>query len=595
MDATAPSKQGLSIDPTATTVAASDTLASESALLSPQASAPLSPQTSLSRTLTAQSAKSPEAKARYRLQEAQLSVPRHRDALRRAIQEGERWMPENELEGARVMLEEEDRKYEAYANVRSAMAGEDVEALRLSIQAGVEAGLGSEDLGPAMALLSNEDFLLARIKKLNTTLEIQHSSPTARDRSKVSNNAREKLNASQSLPNLRSQDTLELQSPSGKGPIMERFEWTATQEDGKLGFTPAWSSLPMIVKVVQTGTWAERVGVTVGDEVDSVNGIQISGLDKAAIMEAFKARPVSIAFLREKDNTEEILNQIKEHIERTHGKKALKPKKRIPGLAWDGRVTGMSLQEYRERKWSVDACYAKVERRGAIFSIRGALPSQLVKNTGHQDLVLDALRGYRATLPTVPSWSCAKHYHPVNSNASPGPGEYHVISCMDPNKHPSIPKHTGPRFGTEVLEPRDPPGPAPGDYDPNAIVHSSTIKKSRVVVIQGREAWRPRTEAPGPGVGEYKYEQANRNGKLTPLQFTIQGRNEPSPDGKGMVPACVSPGPPHYFRSSGCAEKGDKKQPVPGSTWHLPQQNYKPTKNQAPIWKFGSEPRGLRN
>merc|ERR1712070_674082 len=122
------------------------------------------------------------------------------------------------------------------------------------------------------------------------------------------------------------------------------------------------------------------------------------------------------------------------------------------------------------------------------------------------------------------------------------------------------------------------------------IVHSSTIKKSRVVVIQGREAWRPRTEAPGPGVGEYKYEQANRNGKLTPLRFTIQGRNEPSPDGKSKRLTSIDPGPgpPHYFRSSGCAEKGDKKQPVPGSTWHLPQKNYNPTKLQAPIWKFGS-------
>lgn len=567
--------------------------------------------------LTAQDAKTPEQKARYRLQEAQLSVPRHRDALRRAIAEGERQdLPDEELAGAIAMLKEEDAKYEAYAHVRSAMANEDLDDLRQAIQDGIRAGLGTEELGPAISMLSNDDFLLARIKKFNTTLEIQHGSPGARDRAKVADAARQKLNASQSLPDLRSTHTSESQPSPGKQAPKERFEEKAEEEDGRLGFTPAWASLPLLVKVVEPKTWASskviRVGPTgetvevervkVGDEIESVNGTRVCELDKASIMQSLKERPVSITFAREKDNTEVVINQIKEHMEKTYGKKALAPKKRIAGLAWNGRVTGMSLQEYRERKWSVDACYAKVERRGASFSMRTQLPSHLGKKTGHQDLFLDVLRSYNSTLTSVPSYSCALQHHPVNSHAVPGPGEYNINSCMDPNKHPSIPKHTGPRFGSEVLNPKDPTGPAPGDYDPGAIVHSSTIKKMPTPVIQGREAWRPRTEAPGPGVGEYKYEQAMRTGKLTPLQYSISRRNDPLPDGpckfgccKGLRAQDIGPGAPHYFRCIGCCDKDQKEQPVPGSIWHPTKLNYNPTKHKAPIWKFGSEPRGLRN
>merc|ERR1719238_2180060 len=108
-----------------------------------------------------------------------------------------------------------------------------------------------------------------------------------------------------------------------------------------------------------------------------------------------------------------------------------------------------------------------------------------------------------------------------------------------------IPKNTGARFGSEVLEPRDPTGPAPGDYDPSAAVHSSTIKSTPNFTIQGREAWKAPTVAPGPGIGSYDYSKATRIGKLTPIHWNMQGKTEPleRPLGQRQYEA---PGPAHY-------------------------------------------------
>lgn len=249
-------------------------------------------------------------------------------------------------------------------------------------------------------------------------------------------------------------------------------------------------------------------------------------------------------------------------------------KKRHPAAKWDGRVGGMSLQEYRERKWSVDAGFGKIFRGGPTYSMRKMTPSSFTKRNNNFQ-VGDVFRGMNATSASSPSFSMGVQYFTPPISTSQGPAEYQIKSSMDPSKHPTISKNTGARFGSEVLEPRDPAGPAPGDYDVNAIVHSSAIKKPPNFTIPGREAWAPRSEAPGPGVGEYKYEKATRLGKLTPIHWTAQGKTEPleKPLGSRQF---IGPGPPHY----NCPGAGAKTHP---------------SKLQAPVWKFGSEARGLRN
>lgn len=259
--------------------------------------------------------------------------------------------------------------------------------------------------------------------------------------------------------------------------------------------------------------------------------------------------------------------------------KRLPMKKRNPASTkWDGRVSGMSLKEYREKKWSVDACFGKVMRGGPSYTMRKPLPATFGKRNNNFQ-VGDVFRGYNATNYVGPSFSMGIQYFNPEKESSQGPAEYGIKSTMDPSRHPSIPKNTGARFGSEVLEPRDPSGPAPGDYDAGAIVHSSGLKRPPNFTIQGREAWAPRTTAPGPGVGEFKFENATRLGKMTPVTYSMQGKTEPleKPLGSRQF---VGPGPAHYN--------------CPGA----PGENMlkaSPSNHQVPLWKFGSEARGLRN
>merc|ERR1719453_2014216 len=167
-------------------------------------------------------------------------------------------------------------------------------------------------------------------------------------------------------------------------------------------------------------------------------------------------------------------------------------------------------------------------------------------------------------------WSMGNSSFFSEKEKSPGPAEYSIPSIMDPSKHPVIVKDTGPRFGSEVLEPRDPAGPAPGDYDANAVNHSSHIKKMPSYTIEGREAWAPRTTAGGPSVGEYpRMSEAMRTGKLSPIKWNMQGKTEPldPPLGSRQYP---SPAPNHYK----CPGAG-------GDT-----DAYK---SKAPVWVFGKE------
>jgi len=264
-------------------------------------------------------------------------------------------------------------------------------------------------------------------------------------------------------------------------------------------------------------------------------------------------------------------------------------KKRKPGSKWNGRVAGMTLQEYRERKWSVDACYAKVERRGPSWSMRSPLPSSHGKKNNNFQ-VGDVFRGFNATLPTPPSFTMGIQFIQRPKEETKGPAEYQIKSTMDPTGHPTIPKNMGARFGSEVLEPRDPTGPAPGDYEADAVKHSSTLKSLPSYRMQGREAWKPPTAAPGPGIGEYDYTNATKHGKLTPIQWNMQGKSELTPiqwDKQGrLIPT-----------KEGKIPLGQRQYSTPGPDhYHGPGAGAKTNPNRpfAPSWKFLGEPRGLR-
>lgn len=255
-------------------------------------------------------------------------------------------------------------------------------------------------------------------------------------------------------------------------------------------------------------------------------------------------------------------------------------KKKNPNAKWDGKFAGMSLKEYRERKWSVDACYAKVERRGPSFSMRPSLPASFEKRNKNFQ-VGDIFRSLSATLPTAPSYGMGIQVINNEKEVSQGPGEYHIKNTMDPSKHPTMLKSVGARFSSDVLEPRDPPGPAPGQYEvDDAIVYSSTIKKTPNFSIQGREAWAPRTAAPNPDPGEYNFAKGltqgtTKHGKLTPIHWNMQGKTFPLKRPLGQR-AIIEPGPGHYGVPGAWPEKVNPNRPNPITT------------------KFSTENRGLR-
>lgn len=232
-----------------------------------------------------------------------------------------------------------------------------------------------------------------------------------------------------------------------------------------------------------------------------------------------------------------------------------KVKKRKPGTAWDGRVSGMSLQEYRERKWSMDACYGKVMRGGPSYTCR---PSPPLRSRSAYDVLLpiDPARSYNKTaIHQVASYSMASQSLGEAKERSQGPAQYRIPSTLDGFSHPTMARDGGRRFGTEVLLVNDEAQPAPGDYDTSGYEKTGRYKKNPNFSIQGREAWKDPTAAPGPGVGEYKYEGVTRTGKTLPTKYSMQGKTEPIEPPRGNR-RYIPPGPPDY-KTLGAGARND--------------------------------------
>lgn len=263
------------------------------------------------------------------------------------------------------------------------------------------------------------------------------------------------------------------------------------------------------------------------------------------------------------------------------GLRPSKPKKRTPGTTWDGRVAGMSLKEYREKKWSLDANYAKVERRGPSFTCRAALHARPPRTLSTFQ-VGEVHESFKNVHGKTPMWSmgCLPIFAPKDK--SPGPSEYLLPNSMDSKPHPMLKKHCGPRFGTERLLHRDEPLPGPGEYDVSCFKQGGTCKRVANYTIQGREAWQERSAAPDPGPGEYAVEGIMRHGKETPIHWNMQGKTEPLavPRGARRV---IGPGAPHYNPPGAGMEASI------GGKW----KNEHTTRQRPPLWKLGTEVRGL--
>jgi len=202
---------------------------------------------------------------------------------------------------------------------------------------------------------------------------------------------------------------------------------------------------------------------------------------------------------------------------------ARKPRQK-PGQ-WDGRVTGLSLREYRALKWGVEAGHKMCNRGGPQYSIRGKCMTR--SNSGPESLLdNDVVKSWNTTQPSVASYSVGRLPIVQPPERTPGPSHYVQRSILGSSSHPTLSKDLGRQFGRERLLVNDEAMPAPGDYDVSGFEQAGRFKKSATPVIQGREAWADPPVAPGPAPGDYNFDEIFRNGKHTGSRLTIQGKSE---------------------------------------------------------------------
>eukprot|EP00928_Gymnodinium_smaydae_P070044 TRINITY_DN53986_c0_g1_i1.p1 TRINITY_DN53986_c0_g1~~TRINITY_DN53986_c0_g1_i1.p1 ORF type:complete len:304 (-),score=53.02 TRINITY_DN53986_c0_g1_i1:119-973(-) len=251
-----------------------------------------------------------------------------------------------------------------------------------------------------------------------------------------------------------------------------------------------------------------------------------------------------------------------------------------PGAKWDGRVSTLSLTEFRDRRWSLDAGFGKTMRGGASYTMRPMLPNPMFKSRSNSNPTFqkgDVHKSFKAASATAPCWSMGKSSFAEPKSKSPGPAEYQIKSTMDPESHPTLDKHQGARFSSGTLKAADdfqPPGP--GEYSLEGFEASSVMHKKPTWSLGGREAWNERFKEPMPDPGEYDPSAALRNGKKTPITWNMQGKTLPIEPARGMERQCPVPPPWHYD--------------PPGAP---DCRNHHCEKPKPPKWPMMREPRGL--
>lgn len=249
-----------------------------------------------------------------------------------------------------------------------------------------------------------------------------------------------------------------------------------------------------------------------------------------------------------------------------------KASKRKPGARWDGRVSSLTLEEYRSLKWSKEASMRFSVKQGPSYTIRGLLPTRIRSMPNLQRLT-DVCKALDMVKPKAPTFTMGLSLIGGFEDQSPGPLQYKVPSTMDPKPHPTIRKSTGPRFGGEAPLCNDEERPGPGQYSTENYQATGRVKRCASYTIQGREAWFPSTAPPAPGVGEYKVAGLTNKGAVTSSKWTMCTKGS---SGDQMASAAVVfPGPAHYN--------------VPGAG-----SRNKYVAAQRPVaWKWGTDERGL--
>lgn len=267
-----------------------------------------------------------------------------------------------------------------------------------------------------------------------------------------------------------------------------------------------------------------------------------------------------------------------EVLERLNKLKRPAPKKK-PGTKAGTRITGISLEEYRSRKWGLDNAFNNTMRVGGKYSFRQMLPNPMMpsRHAPKNFQAGDPHKASNAVKYKPPSYTIGLAGLFDHRDKSQGPATYKIKSTMDPSPHPTIHRALGARFGSATLLASDNGStPAPGDYSHEAFVHSGTIVKKPTWVIEGREAWMPKSEAPSMGPGEYQVDGLMRNGPDRPFRWTMQGKTEPIEPPRGAERLSDKPPPWHYN---------------PPGTMDCKNQHcasYSP-----PNWGTSKEPRGL--
>mmetsp|Transcript_10257 Transcript_10257/g.18737 ORF Transcript_10257/g.18737 Transcript_10257/m.18737 type:complete len:276 (+) Transcript_10257:110-937(+) len=250
-----------------------------------------------------------------------------------------------------------------------------------------------------------------------------------------------------------------------------------------------------------------------------------------------------------------------------------KPKKKSGGK-WDGRVSSLSIEQYRDMKWGLDAGFRSALKNAPRYTMRPYLAKPTRSNS---DGMLDTnvYKAFDAAHAVAPSFSMGQSSSLGGGpDHTPGP-QYNIPGCMEPNGHPTIHKHTGSKFGTEVPQVLDEEAPAPGQYNVSDFTKLGRYKRSPVYTCQGREAWNDAAkDGVGPAPGEYNYEKTTRTGKITPFKWNMQGKTEPLEKPRGER-RYARPGPGQY------------PTPAYGSRNEFCSQE-KPAQ-----WKFTQDVRGL--
>lgn len=277
--------------------------------------------------------------------------------------------------------------------------------------------------------------------------------------------------------------------------------------------------------------------------------------------------------------------------------KAKKPSKRIPGGGWDGRVSGLSLAEYREVKWGVESGHRMTAKRSSpAYSMRALpQPGTNKRNTNFQ--VGDPHKASNAVKPSPPNYSMGTTGLDLHVERSQGPLAYGFKSTMDPRQHPTHSKSClGFNFerdktGRDEIQVRSRGTPGPGEYPLEGCVGSgskhrpardirfqnSSMKSAASFTTQGREAWRAPSAPPGPGIGEYDYSKAMRTGKIDSTKWSMPGKGEPLefPLGERRY---ERPGPDSYD--------------IP-TTEKSRNHDVSSSKPRSSKYRFNSEPRGI--